>query len=74
MRKDQFENKHRNLQLSQAELERKWKLALREQENQRIFEALQQQAAAQGLAGGGGNFSAAYMPGDYMAESNDYVD
>ena len=74
MRRDQFDNKHRNLQLSQAELERKWQLILREQEERKLYEALQQQAAAQGLAGGGGNFSAAYMPGDYMAESNDYVD
>lgn len=50
MRKEQFEQKHQHLNIPQTELDRKWRVL---QEDQKIFEALQQQAAAQGLAGGG---------------------
>jgi hypothetical protein len=73
MKREQFNNKHRNLQLSQAEMDRKWN-QLCEHEERRIFESMYQQAVAAGLAGGGANGGAAYMPGDYMIDSNNYVD
>jgi hypothetical protein len=76
MRRDQFDNRHLNLRISQAELERKWQLQLREQEEQQMYEALRIQAIAKGLGvGGRGNAEGtanSYMPEDYT--DNDYVE
>jgi hypothetical protein len=76
MRRDQFEDRHLNLRISQDELDRKWQLQLREQEEQQMYEALRIQAIARGLGvGGGGNAEDAansYMPEDYT--DNDYVE
>ena len=76
MRREQFDNMHLNLRISQAELERKWQLQLREQEEQQMYEALRIQAIAKGLGVGGGvnaeGTANSYMPEDYM--DNDYVE
>ena len=62
MNKNQFINKHANLNISQAELDRKWRLQLQEQQDaeyqRMVFEAIQQQSvnsSPSGVAGGGGS-------------------
>ena len=60
MNKNQFINKHANLSISQAELNRKWEVQLREQQDleyqRMVYEAIQQSvnSTPSGLAGGGG--------------------
>jgi len=62
MKRSDFFRKESRYTNDPAELERKYQRLLKEQEQQQIYEALNRQAmaaAAQGLAGGGGNFSTA---------------
>ena len=56
MRKDQFFNQHKNLQIRKEEIERKSRMYLREQEDMRLMEqmAIAQQSQGQATAGGGG--------------------
>jgi hypothetical protein len=54
MKKDQFYDKFKNVNLEKAELERKWRLHLREQEElQRMYEALQSSSTSTSTGGGG---------------------
>ena len=51
MRKNDFENKYRLVQISKAELDRKYQVHLREQEDYRLMEL----AAQATMGGAGGN-------------------
>jgi hypothetical protein len=51
MKKTDFENKYRLVQVSQAELNRKWQVHLREQEDNHLLE-LAAQATMGGVGGG----------------------
>jgi hypothetical protein len=59
MRKDQFINKHQHLNISQAELDRKWRVLQEEEEMQRLWEAAersqrqQTESSAPGVSPGG---------------------
>jgi hypothetical protein len=56
MRKDQFFNKHKNSNLAQAELERKWRVIREQEELQKLWEAeeARQRAMASSISGTGG--------------------
>jgi len=56
MKKEQFEQKHRNLNIAQSEIDRKWRVLQEAEEMQRLFEALQAKQAS-ATAGGGGGFT-----------------
>ena len=68
--KQQFLNKHRNLNISKTELERKWRVREQEEEMRLLWEnAVQGQSKAMGSAGGGPTLD--FLNNDYV---EDYID
>jgi len=54
MKKEQFIQKHRNLNIAQSELDRKWRVLKEEEEMQRLIESMQSYQANATAMGGGG--------------------
>ena len=72
MNKDRFIDLHRNMVIQQQELDRKWRVYLREQEE---FTRMQE-AQMKSVASGAGQLPVStqdYMDDDYMIDAVNYV-
>lgn len=71
MDKKQFIDRHRNLMIQQQELERKWRMYVREQEELALMQEAQLRSTMSGVGGG---LTEDYMEDSYMIEAVNYVD
>lgn len=62
MKRDQFINKHKNLNIAQSELDRKWRVLQEQEETQRLFEEAMQYNSLQATAGASGGGSSNVEP------------
>lgn len=72
MNKDRFIDLHRNMAIQQQELDRKWRVYLREQEEFARMQEAQMKSVATG-AGQSAVSTQDYMDDDYMIDAANYV-
>lgn len=72
MNKDRFIDLHRNMVIQQQELDRKWRVYLREQEEFARMQEAQMKSVASG-AGQSAVSTQDYMDDDYMIDAVNYV-
>ena len=72
MNKDRFIDLHRNMEIQQQELDRKWRVYLREQEEFARMQEAQMKSVASG-AGQSAVSTQDYMDDDYMIDAVNYV-
>ena len=72
MNKDRFIDLHRNMVIQQQELDRKWRVYLREQEEFTRMQEAQMKSVASG-AGQSAVSTQDYMDDDYMIDAVNYV-
>jgi hypothetical protein len=72
MNKDRFIDLHRNMAIQQQELDRKWRVYLREQEEFARMQEAQMKSVASG-AGQSAVSTQDYMDDDYMIDAVNYV-
>ena len=72
MNKDRFIDLHRNMVIQQQELDRKWRVYLREQEEFARMQEAQMKSDASG-AGQSAVSTQDYMDDDYMIDAVNYV-
>jgi len=76
MNKDRFIDLHRNMVIQQQEIERKWRVYLREQEELARMQEAQMKAFASGVDGGliqSAESTQDYMDDNYMIDAANYV-
>ena len=71
MKKNQFIDRYKNSLIPQHEIERKWKMNLREQEDMAMMQEAQLRLTMSGIGGG---LTQDYMEDSYMIEAVNYVD
>lgn len=76
MNKDRFIDLHRNMVIQQQEIERKWRVYLREQEELARMQEAQMRSIASGVDGGLTQLAEStqdYMDDNYMIDAANYV-
>jgi hypothetical protein len=76
MNKDRFIDLHRNMVIQQQEIERKWRVYLREQEELTRMQEAQMRSIASGVDGGLTQLAEStqdYMDDNYMIDAANYV-
>lgn len=71
MNKNQFIDRYKNSLIHQHEIDRKWKMYLREQEELALMQEAHLRSTMSGIGGG---LTQDYMEDSYMIEAVNYVD
>jgi len=73
MNKQQFIDHHRNLMIHQQEIERKWRVHVREQEELALLQEAHLRLTISDTGGGLGGLAQDYMEYDYMIDTTEYI-